>query len=57
MSVTSSASSPPTRAIATLARISNAHLKDQNIVYKIRKMIAIVIGTTVSNRWSARFLV
>jgi len=41
--VMNSASGPPTEAITTLTRISIAHLKERNMVYKMRKMARTVI--------------
>ena len=53
--VSSSASIPPSGAIATLPKISSAHLPDLNIVYRITKMMMIVTGSTSINRLEDRF--
>src|SRR5215469_10509621 len=53
--VTNSANTPPIGAMATLAMMSEDHLNDLNIVYRITKMMKIVIGSTMSNRVLARF--
>src|SRR3974377_813290 len=53
--VTSRATNPPSRAIATFVRIRNAHFIDRNIVYRITKTHKLVAGSTTNNRRSERF--
>ncbi len=49
-----SASSPPTGAMATFIRISDAHFIDLNIEYRIRKISSRVSGMMMARRLAAR---
>ncbi len=50
-----SANTPPMGATTTLIMISEAHLNEWNMVYRMKKMSRIVSGTMMTSRACARF--
>ena len=52
--VARSASKPPMGAAITFTRISMAHLKERNIVYRMMKISRTVSGTMTNRRARAR---